>query len=165
MFWFIKYTWESCQLVIGLFQVESPVRNPRIRSPKREECPLNPCVQPSYTDPITDDNNPDLIPPTNGEFNHSKTNLHYTYFILYLVYVRHEERKGKNGEIVNLKSWCGLFACPSLVNVRPKGLTKFAHIEWSPYLENSFQQPYFSININWWKQKTKKNRKNPLYII
>ncbi|KAF7279021.1 hypothetical protein GWI33_007662 [Rhynchophorus ferrugineus] len=46
------------------FKVESPVRNPQIRSPKQEENPMNPLVQP-MTDTLTeDDNNPDLIPPT-----------------------------------------------------------------------------------------------------
>ncbi|KAG5875971.1 hypothetical protein JTB14_016998 [Gonioctena quinquepunctata] len=44
------------------FRVDSPVRNPRVRSPKMEESPLTPHVQPLYTDTISDDNNPDLIP-------------------------------------------------------------------------------------------------------
>ncbi|KAJ8942333.1 hypothetical protein NQ318_005325, partial [Aromia moschata] len=44
------------------FRVDSPVRNPRIRSPKLEESPLTPRVPPLYTDTISDDNNPDLIP-------------------------------------------------------------------------------------------------------
>lgn len=44
------------------------MRDRRPRSPKREESLLNPRVPQPYTDPITDDNNPDLIPPTNGKF-------------------------------------------------------------------------------------------------
>ncbi|XP_074032136.1 nephrin isoform X2 [Leptinotarsa decemlineata] len=44
------------------FRVDSPVRNPRVRSPKMEESPLTPHVQSLYTDTISDDNNPDLIP-------------------------------------------------------------------------------------------------------
>ncbi|XP_044263990.1 nephrin-like [Tribolium madens] len=51
--------------VVKKFRVDSPVRERRPRSPKREESPLNPRVPPPYTDPITDDKNPDLIPPTN----------------------------------------------------------------------------------------------------
>ncbi|KAJ8925637.1 hypothetical protein NQ315_009482, partial [Exocentrus adspersus] len=43
-------------------RVDSPIRNPRIRSPKLEESPLTPRVPPLYTDTISDDNNPDLIP-------------------------------------------------------------------------------------------------------
>ncbi|XP_044747222.1 nephrin-like isoform X3 [Coccinella septempunctata] len=51
------------------FRVDSPVRdrNPH-RNPKQhcgEELPLDPRVPPLYTDALTDDNNPDLIPPTN----------------------------------------------------------------------------------------------------
>ncbi|XP_030753320.1 nephrin-like [Sitophilus oryzae] len=54
--------------VVKRFKVETPVRNhPQIRSPKQEETPLNPLVQPIMTDALTeDDNNPDLIPPTYG---------------------------------------------------------------------------------------------------
>ncbi|KAJ8965938.1 hypothetical protein NQ317_009711 [Molorchus minor] len=44
------------------FRVDSPVRHPRIRSPKLDESPLTPHVPPLYTDTISDDNNPDLIP-------------------------------------------------------------------------------------------------------
>lgn len=44
------------------FKVDSPVRERRSRSPKREEAPLNPQVS-AYTDTATDDKNPDLIPP------------------------------------------------------------------------------------------------------
>ncbi|CAH1960871.1 unnamed protein product, partial [Acanthoscelides obtectus] len=44
------------------FRVDSPVRHPRVRSPKLEESPLTPHVPPLYTDTISDDNNPDLIP-------------------------------------------------------------------------------------------------------
>ncbi|KAK5648284.1 hypothetical protein RI129_003176 [Pyrocoelia pectoralis] len=43
-------------------KVESPVRERRSRSPKRDELPLNPQVS-AYTDTINDDKNPDLIPP------------------------------------------------------------------------------------------------------
>ncbi|XP_030768255.1 uncharacterized protein LOC115891825, partial [Sitophilus oryzae] len=54
--------------VVKRFKVETPVRNhPQICSPKQEETPLNPLVQPIMTDALTeDDNNPDLIPPTYG---------------------------------------------------------------------------------------------------
>lgn len=50
------------------FKVDSPVRERLQRSPKREEIPLNPPVS-GYTDSgiVTDDKNPDLIPPTNGK--------------------------------------------------------------------------------------------------
>lgn len=48
------------------FRVESPVRERRQRSPKREEAPLND-RPPPYTDSGADDKNPDLIPPTNGK--------------------------------------------------------------------------------------------------
>ncbi|XP_056636468.1 hemicentin-2-like [Diorhabda sublineata] len=44
------------------FKVDSPVRNPRIRSPKIAESSLTAHVQPLYTDTVSDDNNPDLIP-------------------------------------------------------------------------------------------------------
>lgn len=48
------------------FRVDSPVRERRQRSPKREETPLND-RPPPYTDSAADDKNPDLIPPTNGK--------------------------------------------------------------------------------------------------
>lgn len=48
------------------FRVDSPVRERRQRSPKREETPLND-RPPPYTDSTSDDKNPDLIPPTNGK--------------------------------------------------------------------------------------------------
>ncbi|CAH1181158.1 unnamed protein product [Phyllotreta striolata] len=44
------------------FKVDSPVRHPRVRSPKIEESPLTAHVQPLYTDSASDENNPDLIP-------------------------------------------------------------------------------------------------------
>ncbi|KAK9886630.1 hypothetical protein WA026_017553 [Henosepilachna vigintioctopunctata] len=50
-------------------EVESPVRDRGgQRNPKQQRCeelPLDPRVPPLYTDALTDDNNPDLIPPTN----------------------------------------------------------------------------------------------------
>ncbi|CAG9812932.1 unnamed protein product [Phaedon cochleariae] len=49
-------------LAVRRFRVDSPVRNSRSRSPKMEESPHTPHVQPLYTDTISDDNNPDLIP-------------------------------------------------------------------------------------------------------
>ncbi|KAF2890838.1 hypothetical protein ILUMI_15335 [Ignelater luminosus] len=52
------------------FKVDSPVRERRSRSPKREEIPLNPQVS-AYTDTATDDKNPDLIPPPDYESLHS----------------------------------------------------------------------------------------------
>lgn len=57
--------------------MDSPVRNPRVRSPKLEESPLTPRVPPLYTDTISDDNNPDLIPdaPNNGKFLMSSRSL------------------------------------------------------------------------------------------
>lgn len=48
------------------FRIDSPVRERRQRSPKREETPLN-IRPPLYTDSAVDDKNPDLIPPTNGK--------------------------------------------------------------------------------------------------
>ncbi|XP_017783993.1 PREDICTED: hemicentin-1-like [Nicrophorus vespilloides] len=54
--------------VIRRFKVDSPVRERRCepqRSPKREEVPLNPGVS-TFTDTsVSDDKNPDLIPPSN----------------------------------------------------------------------------------------------------
>lgn len=54
-------------VVVRRFKVDSPVRERRQRSPKREEIPLNAEVS-AYTDSGigTDDKNPDLIPPSNG---------------------------------------------------------------------------------------------------
>ncbi|GJQ76782.1 hypothetical protein Trydic_g15622 [Trypoxylus dichotomus] len=51
---------------IRRFKVESPVQSRRQRTPKQEEIPLNSQV-PSHVDnaTITDDKNPDLIPPSN----------------------------------------------------------------------------------------------------
>lgn len=49
------------------FKVESPVRERRQRSPKREEAPPLNDRPPPYTDSAADDKNPDLIPPTNGK--------------------------------------------------------------------------------------------------
>lgn len=53
--------------IVRRIKVDSPVRERRQRSPKREEIPLNPEVS-AYTDSgiVTDDKNPDLIPPSNG---------------------------------------------------------------------------------------------------
>ncbi|XP_031347369.1 nephrin-like [Photinus pyralis] len=51
-------------------KIESPVRERRSRSPKRDELPLNPQVS-AYTDTVNDDKNPDLIPPPDYESLHS----------------------------------------------------------------------------------------------
>lgn len=50
---------------IRKFRIDSPVRERRQRSPKRDGLPLD-SQMPIYTDSVTDDKNPDLIPPTNG---------------------------------------------------------------------------------------------------
>ncbi|KAK4884831.1 hypothetical protein RN001_001102 [Aquatica leii] len=52
------------------FKIDSPVRERRSRSPKRDELPLNPTVS-AFTDTINDDKNPDLIPPPDYESLHS----------------------------------------------------------------------------------------------
>ncbi|CAH0551270.1 unnamed protein product [Brassicogethes aeneus] len=59
---------------IRRFRVESPVRNPRTRSPKMDGGPsvssLDPRTSNPYTDEMAmDDNNPDLIPPANESFS------------------------------------------------------------------------------------------------
>ncbi|XP_060522794.1 nephrin-like [Cylas formicarius] len=64
---------------IRRFRVESPTRNPQIRSPKQEETPSNSIVQPIMTDSLNeDDNNPDLIPPTYESLLDSSTLPPYT---------------------------------------------------------------------------------------
>lgn len=58
-------------VAIRKFRIDSPVRERRQRSsPKREETPLNPRVA-TYAESISDDKNPDLIPPTNGRYFYS----------------------------------------------------------------------------------------------